>query len=226
MTLAQGPSGREEVVGYITNSDIDTESGLTLPTQWSLTPPPRPAADLTRLAVDEDKHWEMQKQFPFAAFQKAPQHLDFYLPRKGQLASSIVDEWIRFSNGEYFTNLTLGFIADMWPQIVEAYRTDSSNGWDPTSPAVTEQSAKMTKNNWARFWYPTLLLNLDIKKALPSEGVERLFVRARAKQIQNGRMDLKVVILDASGDIVAMGQHVTLVLSAERNMVERRDHKL
>lgn len=226
VTLTQGPPEREEVVGYITNSNIDTESGLTLPTQWSLTPPPYPAADPTRLAVDEDEHWKLQKQFPFAAFRKASQSLDFYLPRKGQLAESIVDEWIRFSNGERFTNQTLGFIADMWPQVVEAYRDDSSNGWYPASPAATERTAKLTKNKWARFWYPTLLLNLDIKKALPSEGVEWLFVRVRAKQIRNGRMDLEVVILDECGEIVALSQHVTLILSAGRNMAERREPKL
>ena len=114
----------------------------------------------------------------------------------------------------------------MWPQVVEAYRDDSSNGWDPASPAVTEQSTKMTKNKWARFWYPTLLLNLEMKKALPSEGLEWLFVRVRAKQIQNGRMDLEVVILDELGEIVALSQHVTLILSAERNMAERREPKL
>lgn len=114
----------------------------------------------------------------------------------------------------------------MWPQVVEAYRNDSSNGWDPTSAVVAEQSAKMIRNIWSRFWYPTLLLNLDIKKALHSEGVEWLFVRVRAKQIQNGRMDLEVVILDESAEIVALSQHVTLILSAERNMAERREPKL
>lgn len=33
------------------------------------------------------------------------------------------------------------------------------------------------KNTSAKFWYPTLLLNIDVKKSLPEEGCEWLFVR-------------------------------------------------
>ena len=178
---------------------------------------------MARLAVDEDERWKLQRQLPFAEFRKASQNLDFYLPRKGQLANSISDEWIRFSNGERFTNQTLGFVSDMWPQVVEAYGDDGAN---PAAPAVTEKSTEMAKSKWARFWYPTLLLNLEIKKALPPQGVEWLFVRVRAKQIKDGRMDFEVVILDDVGEIVALSQHVTLILTAERNMAERRETKL
>ncbi|SLM33477.1 HotDog domain [Lasallia pustulata] len=222
VTLTQGASAHEEVVGYITNSNMGTESGLTLPTTWSLAPPPYPVADLARLAIDEDEHWKLEKQLPFAMFRKASQHLHFYFPRKGQLAKGIIDEWIRFSNGERFTNHSLGFVADMWPQMVEAYLAHSSNKWEPASPAVTEQSTKMKSDKWSHFWYPTLLLNLEIKKALPSDGVEWLFVRVSSKQIQNGRMDLEVVILDELREIVALSQHVTLIVSVERNTAERR----
>ena len=66
-------------------------------------------------------------------------------------------------------------------------------------------------------WYPTVLLNLEVKKALPEEGVEWLFVRVRTKKIENGRMDLEVVVLDEGGDVVALSNHVCLILSAERN---------
>ena len=67
-----------------------------------------------------------------------------------------------------------------------------------------------------------MLLNIDFKKELPEEGVEWLFVRVQAKQIKNGRMDLDVVIIDEEGDIVALSQHVALVLSAERNIAARK----
>jgi hypothetical protein len=56
----------------------------------------------------------------------------------------------------------------------------------------------------ARFWYPTVLLNLDIKKSLPEIGVEWLFARVVTKSIKNGRMDLEIVILDEGGEIVAL----------------------
>jgi len=145
---------------------------------------------------------------PFPTFRKASTNVQFYFPRNGQLEKSITDEWMRFSNGERFTMESLGYVADTFPQIVEAYRDD---------PAVQPPNG----GKWPSFWYPTMLLNLEIKKVLPAEGVEWLFVRVRAKQIRNGRMDLEVVIMDEEGDLVALSQHVSLVVGAERNVAGR-----
>ena len=66
------------------------------------------------------------------------------------------------------------------------------------------------------------MLNLEIKKALPPEGVEFLFVRVQAQNIQNGRLDLRITILDEHGDLVALGHHVSLILNASRNTAERK----
>jgi len=76
------------------------------------------------------------------------------------------------------------------------------------------------------FWYPTILLNLDIKKPLPDEGVEWLFARVDTKEIKNGRMDIEVVILDEGGELVALSHHVALAVGAERNVQVRREGKL
>lgn len=73
----------------------------------------------------------------------------------------------------------------------------------------------------AKFWFPTLLLNLEVKKALPAEGVEWLFVRVRTKSIKNGRYDLEVIILDPDGDLVGLSSHVCLAVSTQRNMQGR-----
>ena len=155
----------------------------------------------------------LQKDLPYASFRKASLNVHFYLPRKGQSEKSFADEWLRFPNGERFTMESLGYVADTWPQIVEAYR-----GGDGYFPGMEKPAG----NRLPIFWYPTLLLNLEIKKVLPPEGVEWLFVRVSAKQIKNGRLDLEVVILDEGGDIVALSQHVTLVVGNERNRAERR----
>jgi hypothetical protein len=156
---------------------------------------------------------------PFAHFRKASQKVHFHFPRHGQVVRSIGDEWICFKNGEKFTNASLGFIADMWPMPVEQFR-DEKNPYD-----VDLRDSEAANKKPARYWYPTLLLNLDIKKALPEEGVEWLFARVRAKQIKNGRMDLEVIIMDESGDIVALSHHVTLVLDSSRNTSARSHDK-
>lgn len=98
---------------------------------------------------------------------------------------------------------------------VEAFIHDSN-------PYDVKDTGGTKKQPSARFWYPTVLLNIDFKKPLPEEGVEWLFVRANTKQIKNGRMDLEIVILDEGGDIVALSHHVALALDSARNVAERK----
>lgn len=223
LTLRQ--HDRTEVVGYITNTNMQTETGLTLPTNWSLHPAPY-GIDLARLRQDADPNWALQTNMPFAPFRKASQNVRFYFPCRGQLDRSIADEWLCFASGERFTNESLGYVSDMWPQVVEAYRAEK----DPyhvdraaggSADGGSERKGKKADAP-ARYWYPTLLLNLEIKKLLPAEGVEWLFARVRPKQIRNGRMDLECVIMDENGDVVALSHHVTMILGVERNMAERR----
>jgi hypothetical protein len=191
--------GREEVVAYATNSNIDTEEGVSFDTGYSLPSPP-PSVDLAKLAQDEDENWYFQKEMPFAKFRKASSRVKFHFPRKGQALKSVADEWLCFRDGSNFTNTSIGFVVDMFPQIIESYR-DQSQG---------------------PFWYPTLLLNLDVKKALPPAGVKWLAIRVQLKKIRNGRMDLEVHVHDEGGDLVALSHHVGFVLDASRNLADRR----
>ena len=65
------------------------------------------------------------------------------------------------------------------------------------------------------------MLNIEFKKALPEVGVEWLFSRVRTKKIEKERMDLEVEIRDEGGKVVALNQHVALILGTERNMSGR-----
>ncbi|KAG9199312.1 hypothetical protein G6514_008659 [Epicoccum nigrum] len=189
--------GRQEIVAYVTNSNITTEEGFSFETQHELLPAP-PPVDLTKLESGADALWS-QIEVPFAKFRKATAQVNFYLPRAGGVRPNIVDEWICWSNGQNFTQSSIGFVSDMFPQIVENFKDTNK-----------------------AFWYPTLLLNLDIKKALPAEGVKWLNVRAELKQVRNGRMDLGIWVRDAAGELVALSNHVGFVLDASRNLAARR----
>ncbi|KAJ4408124.1 hypothetical protein N0V91_003472 [Didymella pomorum] len=189
--------GREEIVAYVTNSNMSAEEGFTFDTQHELQYAP-PPVDLTKLETDSDEHWRWT-EVPFAKFRKATAQIKFFLPRAGSARPNIVDEWICFSNGTNFTQTSIGFVSDMFPQIVENF-----------------------KDTKKAFWYPTLLLNLDIKKSLPADGVRWLRVRAELKQVKNGRMDLGIWIHDAAGELVALSNHVGFVLDASRNLAARR----
>lgn len=191
--------GREEVIAYATNSNIDTEQGVSFDTEYKLQPPPVSVV-LRDLAKDTDKNWYLEENMPFPKFRKASHQVKFYFPRNGQIQTNIADEWLCFRDGSNFTNSSIGFVADMFPLIVEAYR-DQSQG---------------------PFWYPTLLLNLDVKKSLPPEGVKWLAIRVQTKKVKNGRMDLEVHVHDEQGDLVALSHHVTFVLDAARNTAARK----
>lgn len=135
---------------------------------------------------------------------------------------SIADAWLRFSNGEKFTARALGYLVDMFPMPVEAFLGDE-NPYDVVEEGEgKKKEGGERKARAARYWYPTLLLNLDVKKKLPEEGVEWLFSRVATKRIENGRTDLEVVIMDEGGDVVALSHHVTFILGAERNLAKRR----
>lgn len=222
-------NGREEVLGYFIHANIPLESGPSFETQWTLDPPTAPAS-IPALASGSDPNWAEQKAMPFAEFRKASNNVRFFFPRHGQPhRGSIADEWIALKGGEKFTNVSLGMVVDMFPQMIEAFRKDADpysleGGGNGTRSAETEESDLRTKG-MAKFWYPTLLLNVDVKKALPEEGVDWLFVRTRNKLIKNGRFDLEVVVLDELGDVVALSHHVCMVLPAERNLAKRTTSK-
>jgi hypothetical protein len=213
---------RPEVVAYITHSNFQTEEGATLETDFhvpsSLFPTP-PPADHARLLKDkEDDNWALRDYQDFPKFRKASTHGLFYLPKQGQLQKPIVDEWLRFQpHGKPtgWTNEALGYLVDMFPQVPEAFypREDKL-------PAKPGQAAPI-----ARFWYPTLSINLEIKKALPAEGVTWLFQRVRAKKIQNGRMDYECTVGDENGEVIAVAAHTCLVMGVERNMGGRGKKK-
>ena len=222
--LALVQDGREEVVGYFTNSNMTTESGVSYSTGWELHPMPLPVSSFSALDADQDPNWGERKRWPTAEFRKATENIRTWFPRAGQPSPTILNMWYCFRDpNSRFTNESLGFVCDSFPQIMEYYLLGGVDSYsiDFEREHSQEEQKKMIGNH-ARMWYPTLLLNLDIKKALPEEGVRWLFVRLEAKAIRNGRYDLEVLALDTEGDLVAVSNHVCFAVSAERNMAARR----
>jgi len=212
VTLSQG--GREEVLGSLTQGNIIAEEGVTFNTNYTLDPAPLPV-DLERLAEDQDENWARVQGMPFASFRKATQRTIFHFPRKGQRSRSSADEWVKLASGEEWTNASIGYLSDMWPMPVEAFLS-KENPYDVSTKKEKKETGP------ARFWYPTLLLNLDVKKSLPEEGVSWLLVRVQSKMIRNGRLDIEVVIMDEEGNIVALSHHIAFALPVERNLAARR----
>jgi hypothetical protein len=223
--LTQAPwikvgSSPKEIVAYVTNTSFKLETGLSLPTGYSLQPAP-PPVDLVQLKKGTDENWQQMKTTA-TEYRKAMMNMVYNIPREGNPMKSVVDCWVRLASGENFTNVMLGYVADCYPYIVESWRPPppsrkSTGGSDAVADAPFAWNAE--------FWYPTLVLNLDVKKALPEAGTEWLFIRVQAKEIKNGRLDLEVVILDREGELVALSQHVNMIVGSERNMAKRNHTK-
>ena len=191
--------------------------GVSYVTDYTLDPPPCPA-DMSKLIVDKEDRWvSCTNPYHPKSFIKPQTHLRYVMPAVGSPHPSIMDVWITpTAPGAKFTNTSLGFVADQWSQMAENYRPDSPHSSKGlVARAVRAQQGTSTKTDvgWrSPFWYPTLSMNIEIKKRLPPEGVDWLFVRARAKHIRDGRMDAEVTILDEYADLVALSNHVCFIV--------------
>lgn len=205
VTLYQGD--RREIQGFIVQTNFAKQTGLTLPTSWlnSILNPPPPPIDFTTVAkTGEDANWLVDPNPPKGTFRRATKHVIFHHPKhKSDL--SIVDQWLRFRPGGPgnpvvpFLQESLGFVVDIFPHMAEFF------------PQAAGQGTR---------WYPTVALNLDVKKALPPGGADWLFVRVRPGQLRDGRMDLQIVVLDQAGELVAISSHISLIMSSERNTAQ------
>ncbi|KAB5531392.1 thioesterase-like superfamily-domain-containing protein [Coniochaeta sp. 2T2.1] len=206
-------TSRREVAAYVTNGSIASEQGVSLTT--SFLSPPVPTilpVDLPALAEGRDILWH-RMELPVTPFgrNRSLENVEYYSPRAGQPDPDRIDIWMRLAAGGGFKNASLAYVVDAWPYVIEQYRPKSPG----TAPFPHDVS----------FWYPTVALNLDVKKALPAEGVEWLFMRETAKMIKNGRFDLEVTVLDAKGELVAVATHVAMIVGAERNHAARSEGK-
>lgn len=230
LTLAQKEHDTDKLVdvveGYFTMSDMSAEDGLSLQTGYEIFPKPLPVS-LSDLAQNCDKNYIRRGRDPFADFRRAGQNMMMHLirpdRRPNDFPKALIDQWVLFrpygQNGRH-TNDALGFIVDVFPQIIESYVNpdleEASLGQD-LSKNEADELIKNRKQPHAKYWYPTLSLNLDVKKLLPTEGVEWLFVRVQAKKISRGRFDLQVEVYDESNDLVALSTHSSLVVNSSRN---------
>ncbi|PGH00834.1 hypothetical protein AJ79_08085 [Helicocarpus griseus UAMH5409] len=234
ITLSQhDPDGavRDEVAGYITVSNLDAEEGPSLRTGYEMHPRPQ-SVDLTRLGGEGYGDWQ-RFHIAFSAMRKASQHVEFYTPvRTGERAKAgLVEQWVRFApygkRGRW-TDVTLGYLADMFPMMLETFDERPWGDGDMKKGAVAGSGSgevgvrEKSGNQMATYWYPTVLLNIDFKKKLPAEGVEWLYSRVQTKVLRNGRMDLDIVLMDEKGEVVALSNHVALIVSAQRNISPRK----
>ena len=209
--------GKKRLTAYLVMTNLSSMSGISLDTQFTLVPPPltesKPNFGLLK-QNKQDPNWTNIALPPGFSYIRALQNTKFYIPRQGQVRKSIIDLWICLASGEKYTDATLGYVADCWPYVVEAYRPKKTD-------ASENNDKKAAFRHDARHWYPTVVMNVEQKKAAPKEGWEWLRMRVSSKEVKAGRFDLEVLVMDEDGELVVVSNHVGLVLGSERNLAGR-----
>lgn len=238
-----------KVTGYITVSPPTAEVGVTASSGWKLNPPAAPGTlsdggvDLEMLGRTGRNGLWRKSQAPFPEFRRASTQAELYKPlsveaskgasqavtdqsrqfQKERSGKLIGDQWARFTPGQggqgRWTDAAVVYLADLFPMMLDNI--------DNEATAEVAKAAGAPEGDLpAKFWYPTVTLNIDMKKHLPAEGVEWLYSRVTTKAVRGGRIDLDVTILDERGEVVALSTQVGLVLSASRNIGSRQKQKL
>lgn len=223
-----------KVVGYITVSPPSAEVGISAETGYKVHPPPPPGSlpdgkvDFAALArTGRDGTW-MKLDPPFPEFRRAAAQLELYGPGKGEAqqqrtGTMAIDQWARFRPGGdrkgRWTDAAVVFLLDMFPMALDGFDTMSAT-------AAAKAKGEKVPEQKAKFWYPTVTLNIDMKKHLPAEGVEWLYSRIVTKVVRDGRTDLDVMVLDQDGEVIALSTQIGLVVSASRNVGSRKMEKL
>ncbi|KAJ0413197.1 thioesterase-like superfamily-domain-containing protein [Aspergillus carlsbadensis] len=235
-----------KVLAYVTLSPPEAEEGPAVTGSWDLSPAPPPGSlpgGLIDFKVLEetgiDGEW---KAGPVATpTLHAAKHLQAYSPASilrpktvAERAAQVVDQWSRFAPGgapARWSNEAVVYLADIFPaaldrlgalQTIETHR--ATGGGDRT--AAGDGSKLATGEGLVQFWYPTVTMNIDLKRRLPREGVEWLHSRVVTRMLRGSRADLEVLIIDQAGGLVATSTQVALVVDPARNGKGRGEGKL
>ncbi|KAI0106401.1 thioesterase family protein [Nemania sp. FL0031] len=202
---------RRAVLTYATFTNLRTLTGITETTGYETTPaaalPDLPDFEMLK-TKGADSSWQVSRLPKGSGSWRSLRNWKFYLPRAGPLTPGVLDMWIRMASGESITSGALAYAADSFPYNLHSFLT--------ASPADRTEQAQRDGQRRA-LWFPTVTMNLDMKMALPEDGVEWLAVRITSKQIKNGMFDLDISIRNVDGELVALSHHVAMIVSLERN---------
>lgn len=196
------------------NTNIDSEEGLSLPTDFTLTPSV-PVVDLSRLLNNADPQW-LSWTYPWSpkSYLKAATHIRWFSPLNRSQYPSIIDLWLTpIASNDSFTTEMLGSIIDHWAEVLENYRSDSPFTSQRLADATIDSGDTIgTDPNAPPFRYTSLSISLEMKKVLPPNGVQWVFLRAQIKKIQVGRLDAEILVLDEKLELIAISHQINRIV--------------
>lgn len=197
-----------------------------------------PLSDFQKLKINgvhvnadaDDENWELSQLPKLASHMRSLNNWCFYLPRNGPLTPGVLDMWMCLASGERITQETLAYMVDSFPWNLHSFTMAPEvrklrESEAAAAVVAAEQGQGDTggsgggdgRDQRLDMWFPTLVLDLEMKNELPEEGVEWLCMSVMSKQVKDGRFDLDVVVRDFGGEIVALSRQVGLVLMMRKN---------
>lgn len=208
-------SSRRKVLAYTTQVDLKAFTGPSFPTghqrNSAAALPAIPDFDLVKKKGTDGK-WKDAFQPDHPIRKGSYANWNMLIPSQEALTPGVCDVWISAVGNQRITQATLPYVTDKFPLDFLAFFTPPGY----FSPDDPETLAKRRESR-RRLWFATVVLNLEIKKLLPEEGVEWLNMSITTKQIKDGRLDIQVMVRDLAGELVALNSQVALILSMDRN---------
>ncbi|KAJ6789547.1 hypothetical protein PWT90_08816 [Aphanocladium album] len=174
--------------------------GPSIPTGWRSDILSTPDFSLLAGHGGGDGHWHRLR---VPAVTRALQHVEYYSLVSQDPKAAVRDYWTRLVGGGTFCDVALGFVCDVGPPLfIDSFRAaEASKNHSTGRSGSTRES-----------WYPTLAMGMQTKKQLPASGIEWLRLRLQTKLLQNGLLDVEVLIHDELGDLIAISHHVVIVV--------------
>ncbi|KAJ5291445.1 thioesterase family protein [Penicillium angulare] len=195
---------RRRVLAYTTHTNLRSFSGISMPTGYEVTP----AAELSSVSDFEalktngaDEVWEKSK-----------------LPKAYATMMPSLARW----HGERITQSTLAYVVDSFPHNMHKFLAapvlrELLNAPPDRSGDSDMKEVRGKDHQRDEMWFPTVVMNMEMKTTLPDDGIEWLAVRVLSKQIKDGKFDLEVLVRDPDGEIIALSHHVGLILNFVQN---------
>lgn len=227
LQLHLSQKGKIRAVALAISTNFDRPLGPTVPTSWTLLPPPDPKPDFERVLANkpEDNWIPVRVEGEIIPMTGRILALD---PRAGFPYEGICDNWNSFVGGERMDATYIAMMTDMIPDMTTTLMRkgglyDAHGYWrlasewseaNPGVPAVLWNS--MAEAMTAGTFSNTVVLDMEFKRRVPKEGLRFVLIRTAARTLQDGRLDLDVTICDEDMELVCKAHQLILVLEAQR----------
>lgn len=223
---------RSALLAYATYTNMSERKGVSVPTGYEASPAAALPPLIDTKAILEtgvDEHWE-EEPIATSPNMKSQRRWRFCLPRGEPLSPGLLDMWVSLRSGENITQNILPYLLDSGPLSYHAFIVAPSSPTSSSDSQATTDDQPEARKSIVRkspfedrnsLWFPTIVMNMEVKKLLPKEGVQWVHVQVTSKQVKDGKSDMEFVVRDTSGEIIALSQHVSMIVSMKKNLKDR-----